>query len=1326
MTARSALTVVGQVVGSYLTYGSPWGAAIGGAIGGFIGGQIDGPQRNTQALIDDLNAIKFDYGASWTRVYGAYRTKASPMWTSTKRPVEHVEEIDEKAAGGPGAENTTFTYAQDWLVWAPLNAIGWARIWIYGELRATRLAESSSGAISASDTTTAWSSVTFFDGNPSQMPWAIYEAAVGADNAVAFRHRPSLGFDSLDLGGGGAPPLMEVEWYTAGDESNTAQVLLEAPLETDEADVRAPGASAVLTHGESISFGVDGATFSNVPGASPVISYTKETIGSHEPAYADQTFTIEVKLTVTAVGADTGDTVPLMQYGSVSQTVKLTLRLISSYLYLYTFVDFYPGQTTVVFGPIPAFEEHVIRIVFDADGTTMRTYVGDDVAATVGMLRISTDTALIGMGTYVANGVHEYILRDFKIYVGAGTDISVTTPLPVSLADIVRAEALLEWSGEAGALTADDIDVTELEDIEVAGYATTGSPRETIAQLMDIYYFGCVCSDKLYFRLRGAAAVDTIPFDETGMGAGQPGEPFTGVTRVNDAEVAIQTAVTGPNPLQDYEPGTELSDRLVGESVELRRYTTPVVLTPAERKGRADTMVHDGRIANHTAQISLDDRHVELEPFDVVNHYDDKGSLFRLRYDRETFADGVHTFDAVLDDPSVLSTSGITAERDTRAIEVVSPPATIAIPLDTSILRAADNARGLYVAAKPAAPEGWSGWSYHQSADDVSYTRLASGTKATVIGLVTEAPAAFAGGRVIDHAGVIEVDVGDGTLSSSTPDAVLADQTVNAFAIGVHGRWMLGQFVTAALQSPGVYRLTGLLHGCRGTEHNVGTQVIGDSFIVLKLTGGVLRVPQAAADQGALRYWKAVSFGKPLDTVTASTITAQEEGLKPFAPVNLVVTRNAAGLQIQGDRRTRDPTANWLMGSVPLLEESEAYETDFADSTSGVVYRTVASVIPRAVYAPADQAADGVSDATGLLATMYQMSAAVGRGHGASVLTTGGYATVAAELQIIVGGTFAVGRTLYAFVSGVRAQHVTVGGDTNLAGAATALAAAIDALAGYTASAVGTTITIAADAGGPVSLSAGVLEPSLLTSPETIQVASGVSAGAPEIWRVNLAVTGGTMPPGTYRLRVARAAVTGAPGGVDIFGQFSPTASFSAFTILAGLCDAINTGVPGTTYGIAAANYGSYARVQFPLGQLGWSASGETAYAASFADIRWSSEREQAASPVVVAPQPQITYIGVAGAPVAGDAYHVTINGTTYNRTSTGGSAASEAAAIATLVDAHADVVAVDVSGTAPSGVSAYPGLIRITGVANAVPFDVTPSTDTTITLTASVVTPGV
>lgn len=214
MTARAGFTIVGQVAGAYV--GGPIGAAIGGMIGGMIGGAIDGPTRNTQALIDDLGAIKFDYGTTWPRVYGSYRVKIAPIWSSAKRPVAHDEAVDSK--GGPDQINRTFTYEQDWLCWAPLNATGWARIWINGKLRASRRADADDGTIEASGATPAWADVSFYDGAADQLPWPVYEAAVGTADACAYRHRPTIAFASLDLGTGGQPPLIEVE-FVNGESS---------------------------------------------------------------------------------------------------------------------------------------------------------------------------------------------------------------------------------------------------------------------------------------------------------------------------------------------------------------------------------------------------------------------------------------------------------------------------------------------------------------------------------------------------------------------------------------------------------------------------------------------------------------------------------------------------------------------------------------------------------------------------------------------------------------------------------------------------------------------------------------------------------------------------------------------------------------------------------------------------------------------------------------------------------------------------------------------------------------------------------------------------
>jgi len=875
MTARAGLTVVGQVAGAFI--GGPIGAAIGGAIGGMVGGAIDGPQRSTQALLDDLGALKFDYGSSWPRLYGVYRVKVAPIWSSEKRPVPHDEEVNSK--GGPDQINRTFTYEQDWLCWAPLNATGWARIWINGKLRASRLADADSDTIEASAAQPAWADVTFFDGAADQLPWAVYEAAVGTANACAYRHRPTLAFSSLDLGSGGQPPLVEVEFFSDATES--------------EAD--------------------DG---------SETFSLWRVTQHDWGP----------ISTTDYIYGAD-GDP-PEVGAGAAAAAAQASYESVWG-----------PGSR----GPY----------LLDMPPTAtspLGEAIGYDVMATTGGKTCSVD----------------------RLYLGLSSGTTVYAPQPADLADIVRTEALLEWTGEAGVLTADDIDVTELASTPVRGFLTTSSPRESVAQLMDVFYFGVVCSDKLYHRLRGAASIGSVAADDTGAGVGSAGEIFAGLERGNDLEQAIQVAVTGPNVLTDYEPGTEISDRLVGESVELRRYTTAVVLTPAERKGRADTMVLDGRVASHTGQVALDDAYMAFEPFDVWTQFDDEGNSYRVRADRETYADGVRTFDVVLDDATVLSTSGITAETDSRALTVRSAPDTTFVLLDIPLLKDADDGPGFYVAVK-AGNARWTGCAVYGSADDLTYTQLGSLAVQTEIGTCTTTLGDWADGTVFDETNSVTVDIGEQTLASWSRADILAG-TATGYVIGNE----LIYAMNATLVSAGVYTLTGLLRGRRGTEWAMIGHAASERFVALRATGsGMLRVPLATGDIGVTRYYKAVTVGKALSTAIAQTLACAGISQKPFSPVDLRIDI-APDLDITIDWKRRSRMATRFTGtggiSVPLGETVEAYEVDILSEPGGSVRRTVQTSTPELEYTLAMQQADFGFARSVVYVSVCQMST-LGRGY---------------------------------------------------------------------------------------------------------------------------------------------------------------------------------------------------------------------------------------------------------------------------------------------------------------------------------------------------------
>ena len=63
---------------------------------------------------------------------------------------------------------------------------------------------------------TDWTAMRFYGGGPDQMPDPVYEAAVGAGNAPAYRGRSTVFIEGLNLGGSGQLPLLTFELVSAG------------------------------------------------------------------------------------------------------------------------------------------------------------------------------------------------------------------------------------------------------------------------------------------------------------------------------------------------------------------------------------------------------------------------------------------------------------------------------------------------------------------------------------------------------------------------------------------------------------------------------------------------------------------------------------------------------------------------------------------------------------------------------------------------------------------------------------------------------------------------------------------------------------------------------------------------------------------------------------------------------------------------------------------------------------------------------------------------------------------------------------------------------
>lgn len=972
------LVVAAASAAAGFALGGPLGASIGWSIGlGLAAPTV----RNKGPISNDLKAPKLQYGSPIPRIYGRMRVAGSPVWISRKRPIANT--TSEGGKGGPKVENTTYTYEVDVLyivkIEAPL-ALAVTRVWVGGELKFCALADADDATLQASATTEAWEEMTLFDGNPSQMPWPVYEADVETENALAYRHRTTVGIQSLQLGSSDQIPLVEFEIITAGTPGELdASVLLLAPLTESGEDISAFERTYIYPD-DTPAFGPTGMQ----TGSSDWVQWGGTIV-------ADGTgLTVEWFSTWdTLVGSGGGETQMMvgLKVGGLIDVFRVSW-LTSGGGY---------GITPTI-GPIgsagsAAPVHFALTISDDSITPTITLWVDGSLAYSAAFsfaASASWPSFTVEAGDYFHTSGVSYIVSDVRVArgirydepftppepgsFGADAPITTWTPAPVDLADIVAAEC------ELAGLISSQIDVTDIEGIDVTGFAATGSARQVIEQLAAGYYFENCCSNKLFSRRRGRAVASTPAYEDLAAGVDQATETTFDPVRGNLEELPAQVACGFMNLSADYEAGSEMGDRLIGPGKLVQKVDLPLVLTPEEGKGRALAMVMDALAAGTTATISLTDDYAELEPTDAIVVPDRDGNTRRMRIVRETYAQGVKTLELVGDDPSALVTTGLTMDESVPAISVAAPVDTELTLLDMPILRDTDDTPGFMAAFY--GPSGWPGAALFRSVDGITFSNMVTATEKAITGIATTALGNFTAWR-FDMTNTVTVSV-NGTLSSSTKAAMQADASINSIALGANGRWEVLRFITATLVSPGVYTLSGLLRGLRGTEWARSLHQIGDRVVVLR-PAGLRRIQHTASDIGLERYFKGVTLGRVLGTASQQSFTDTGVALKPFAPSWLRATRDGSdNVTFTVMRRTRLAIRFGGPGGTyaPIGEAEDLIEMDvYEDDTFTTVVRTIEGPSTGIEYSAANQTSDGLTPGDPISVRAYQISAVVGRGY---------------------------------------------------------------------------------------------------------------------------------------------------------------------------------------------------------------------------------------------------------------------------------------------------------------------------------------------------------
>lgn len=580
------------------------------------------------------------------------------------------------------------------------------------------------------------------------------------------------------------------------------------------------------------------------------------------------------------------------------------------------------------------------------------------IRVTVGVTGYSTIYGFPGWG-----------IRGCFVYYTAGTPAGTVVRSPVTLEDAVRRQC-----ARAG-MNLTYVDASALSGIVVRGMAVSSvtSPRQVIEMLMAAYNFTCVESDVLTFVLRGGSPVATIPYADLVS----TGEECLPIRKINDVELPAVVTVKYSNYDDDGQDGAESSDRLISAGTNISVVELPLLLTPQEAKRIADYQVIDAAAsAFQVGPFGLTRDYAKIEPSDVVTVTSADGSTFRIHLEKLVQSGQVLSFTGRSELGGAVISQALTSGDYNNSTAVTVPIDTVLRLLDMPILVDSDDSAGFYAAVKPATAGAYSGAAVFASSDDVTFAALGSVTSTAVLGVTTTVLASGPVG-VFDEASSVTVDVGLGTLSSLTRDAVLN---------GLGNRMLVGseiiQFRDAELVTTGIYKLTGLLRGRRGTDWAMSTHVAGERAVLLSAAA---HFTMSNAEIGFAKYYKGVTLGRTTASASSVSFINNAIGLKPFSPVDVRIARDTSGnATITWQRRSR--YASRLIGplgiSAPLGESSESYQVDvYTSSGYTTVARTISSSTPTASYSAANQTTDLGAPAGTLYVKVYQLSAAVGRGY---------------------------------------------------------------------------------------------------------------------------------------------------------------------------------------------------------------------------------------------------------------------------------------------------------------------------------------------------------
>lgn len=508
--------------------------------------------------------------------------------------------------------------------------------------------------------------------------------------------------------------------------------------------------------------------------------------------------------------------------------------------------------------------------------------------------------------------------------------------VPVTIASVIS-----DIAARSGLQPA-DIDVQVTGDVEFLSVTQQATGRQMLETLQVPYLFDVIDDAQLHFLPRGGAVARSYEVAEVGAhyaGESAP-EPRVGIELTQPPELPAAVVIR----YLDVDTGAMAEQRYGAQSPEqeqLVTYDLSVALSADRAAQLAQILYTSAHVASERYSVQLGPREIDRLPGDIIE-VPVAGETTRARItDLNGGLPGVIVANMERDEASGWTSTSVGQPSPPLVTTATLKGPTGLLLLDLPVIVAETDDNAGYRAAVRGILSTWPGAQVQRSLDDggtwsAQYDTALEATQGTV-----GEPPADAEPWTWDRTNTLTVTLTDGVLESSTEALVLAGANLFAYQVrdsdGATLGWELCQFVTASQDSDGVWTISQLLWGRRGSEWAVGQHQDGDRFVLIG--DGVTRLSLDAAMVGFPVDHRAVTLGTSADATVVVDFTPQGVALLPLAPTYIRTEIDADGrLRVAWVPRSRTFNQVWRDGlPIPSGEPADNFDFEIRSGTGLLV-----------------------------------------------------------------------------------------------------------------------------------------------------------------------------------------------------------------------------------------------------------------------------------------------------------------------------------------------------------------------------------------------------